>query len=235
MSQPATRPVKRIPPYLPFKTFLSSVEALSQGVPPKIDRTLWRNQSGINQGLIMAAYRFLGLVKDGDTSTVELASLAGNPSANGPKVMRDIVNFQYAPIIRHDLTKMTMKMLDTAFDEHFQVSGATKQKAITFFLKASKFADLPLSPYLLTQLRNSSKKPRKPRQREQENGNEHSVDVFIQDPNAISHKVELASGGTLTVVVTANPFGMTPEDRQFVFSMIDMVQNYQKADKQTQT
>src|SRR5689334_25190575 len=106
-----TQPTKRIPPYLPFKTFLSSVEALAQGVPPKVDRTLWRNQSGINQGLIMAAFRFLGLVKEGDTATVELASMAGNPSVNGPKVMRDIINFQYAPIVKHDLTKMTMKML----------------------------------------------------------------------------------------------------------------------------
>jgi hypothetical protein len=228
-----TQTTKRIPPYLPFKTFLSSIEALSQGVPPKIDRTLWR-QSGITQGLIMAAYRFLGLVKEGDVSTVELSSMAGNPAVNGPKVLRDILTHQYAAIVKHDLTKMTMKMLDTSFDENFQVSGATKQKAITFFLKAAKFADLPLSPYLLTQLRNAAKKPRKPRQRGEENGNEQSfgVDAVVQNPNAISHSVELASGGTLTVVITANPFAMPPDDRNFVFSMIDMVQNYQKAKKE---
>jgi hypothetical protein len=44
-------------PYLPFKTFLSSLEPFSQGIPPKIDRTLW-NQSGFVQGLIMNAYRW---------------------------------------------------------------------------------------------------------------------------------------------------------------------------------
>jgi hypothetical protein len=217
---------KPIPPYLPFKTFLSSVEALSQGVPPKIDRTLWRNQSGINQGLIMAAYRFLGLVKEGDTATTELASMAGNPAVNGPKVMKEIVNFQYTAIVRHDLTKMTMKMLDDAFEETFQVSGATKQKAITFFLKAAKFADLPLSPYLLTQLRNTSKKLRRSRQQMEEQDSENKLPQNGQPAPASTHSVQLASGGRLTISISANPFTMPPEDRNFFFSLVDMLQKY---------
>jgi len=67
---------KRIPPYLPFKTFLSSLDTLSQGVPPKLDRSCWKNQSGVNQGLIMSAYRFFGLVDPGDSSTDTLVTLA---------------------------------------------------------------------------------------------------------------------------------------------------------------
>ncbi|MBZ5528677.1 MAG: hypothetical protein LAN71_12340 [Acidobacteriia bacterium] len=221
-----TQVTKRIPPYLPFKTFLSSIEALAQDVPPKIDRTLWRNQSGINQGLIMAAYRFLGLVKDGDTATTELASMAGNPPVNGPKVIKEIINFQYSAIVKHDLTKMTMKMLDDAFEEQFQVSGATKQKAITFFLKAAKFADLSLSPYLLTQLRNAAKKPRRSRQQIEEDDSGSKLPHNGQPAPASSHSVQLVSGGRLTISISANPFTMPSEDRNFFFSVVDMLQKY---------
>src|ERR1700722_6437466 len=155
-------PEKRVPPYLPFKTFLSSLDALSHGVPPRIDRTLWRSQSGVTQGLIMNAYRFLGLVDDNpganDSSTQELDQLAKH-SEKRPETLRGLIEAQYYGVLEeHDLTKMTMKMLEDAFEKEFSVGGGTKQKAITFFLKAAKFADIPLSPYLTSQLRATRKK-----------------------------------------------------------------------------
>jgi hypothetical protein len=151
-------PAKRVAPYLPFKTFLSSLDVLSHGVPPKLDRTLWRSQSGVTQGLIMNAYRFFGLVEDEladsiDGPTEYLDQMAKHPDKR-PEVLRFLIEAQYEPILaRHDLTKMTLKMLEGAFEQEFSVSGGTKQKAITFFLKAAKFADMPLSPYLSSLLR----------------------------------------------------------------------------------
>ena len=47
-------------------------------------------------------------------------------------------------------------------------------------------------------------------------------------PTAVTHKVDLVSGGTLTIAITANPFAMASEDREFVFSIIDKLQHYQK-------
>ncbi len=130
-------PSKRVPPYLPFKTFLSSLDVLSHGVPPKLDRTLWRSQSGVTQGLIMNAYRFFGLVDDepdaSDSSTDHLDKMAKHPDKR-PEVLRFLIECQYDQILaKHDLTKMTLKMLEDAFDREFSVSGGTKQKAITFF------------------------------------------------------------------------------------------------------
>jgi hypothetical protein len=231
-------PTKRVPPYLPFKTFLSSLDALSHGVPPKIDRTLWRSQSGVTQGLIMNAYRFFGLVDDtdnedsSDSSTDHLDQMARHPDKR-PEVLRFLIEVQYEPIIggKHDLTKMTLKMLEDSFEQEFSVSGGTKQKAITFFLKAAKFADMPLSPYLSSLLR-ATRKKRGPRQKGQhENGAAETVHIPFSQAQpreaASTHSVRLISGGALTVSITANPFKMPTEDREFVFSIIDRLQKYE--------
>jgi hypothetical protein len=231
MAQPATNPAAtRIPPYLAFKTFLNSLDTLSQGVPPKLDRSFWKGQSGINQGLIMSAYRYFHLVNDNDESTPDLVVLAQHPEKRSAK-LREMITLEYHFVLeKGDITKSTMRMLEEAFSSVYPVTGATKQKAITFFLKAAKFADLPLSPYLLTSLREAAKKPRKSKQRTELNGDEEAAivrDLASDSPGAVTHSVQLKSGGIVSVIVTANPFMMPLEDRNFVFSMIDMVQKYE--------
>jgi len=221
-------PNKRVPPYLPFKTFLSSLDTLSHGVPPKIDRMLWRSQSGVTQGLIMNAYRFLGLVEHDDSANEFLERLV--KSNTRTLEMKATIEIQYEDILsKHDLTKMTLKMLEDEFERCFSVGGGTKQKAITFFLKAAKFADMPLSPYLSSLLR-ATRKKKAVRQR-QDNGSAevHIPLAPISTPDAAStHSVQLISGGRLTVSITANPFKMPHDDRQFVFSIIDQLQKYEK-------
>jgi hypothetical protein len=229
MSETTTQPSsKRIPPYLAFKTFLNSLDALSQGVPPKLDRSLWKGQSGINQGMIMNTYRYFGLVNANDESTPDLVLLAQHPEKRASK-LKEMLKLQYQFVLeKGDITKSTMRMLEDAFGAVYPVQGDTKGKAITFFLKAAKFADMPLSPYLLTQLREAAKKPRKPK-RELSGDDEAAIigDIASQSPGAVTHSVQLKSGGTVSVIVTANPFTMPIEDRDFVFSMIDMVQKYE--------
>lgn len=235
MAQPITQPLaKRIPPYLAFKTFLNSLDTLSQGVPPKLDRSFWKGQSGINQGLIMSAYRYFHLVNDNDESTPDLVVLAQHPEKR-PAKLRDMITLEYHFVLeKGDITKSTMRMLEDAFGQVYPIIGATKQKAITFFLKAAKFSDLPLSPYLLTQLRESAKKPRKPKQRELSGDDEAAIiaDIASQSSGAVTHSVQLKSGGIVSVTITANPFSMPTDDREFVFGMIDMVQKYESAHKE---
>jgi hypothetical protein len=228
MATPEVKPTsKRMPPYLPFKTFLNSLDTLSQGVPPKLDRTFWRNQSGINQGLIMNAYRYFYLVDQNDASTDHLAALVQHPEKR-PAKLKQMIQDQYMFVLQKtDITKATMKILEEAFGEVYPVTGQTKQKAITFFLKAAKFADMPLSPYLLTQLREAAKKPRRAKQRNAQNGADQSIQPQgNQAFGGSTHKVQLASGGELTITISANPFTMPPDDRSFFFSVVDMLQKY---------
>ncbi|MGE5111907.1 MAG: hypothetical protein ACM3JB_13685 [Acidobacteriaceae bacterium] len=230
---------KLVPPYLPFKTFLSSLDTLSHGVPPKIDRSLWRSQSGVTQGLIMHAYRFLYLVdeEESDAATEHLEKMAKNPDQR-PALLRERLNAHYHEILDNpeiDITKMSMKMLDSEFEQSYAVSGATKQKAITFFLKAAKYADVPLSPYLLNQIRNSG--PRKKRGIKGkgaplapgETNGTTIAPVMPSTAGAETHSVRLVSGGTVTISVSFNPFRMPTEDRDFVFGLIDKIQEYEES------
>lgn len=225
MAEAAQQPSsKRIPPYLPFKTFLNSMDALSQGVPPKLDRSLWKGQSGINQGLIMSAYRYFGLVNANDESTPDLVLLAQHPEKR-PAKLRDLIKDQYLLVLdKGDITKSTMRMLEDAFGAVYPVQGDTKQKAITFFLKAAKFADLPLSPYLLTQLRDAAKKPR--RTKRNQNGDDASAPPPAPIQGVSSNTVQLVGGGQVTITISANPFTMPTEDRNFFFSLVDALQKY---------
>jgi hypothetical protein len=116
-----------------------------------------------------------------------------------------------------------MKMLEDAFGEVYPVTGETRQKAVTFFLKAAQFSDMPLSPYLLTQLRSEPKKPRRIRPRtdqpEPTNGNQNGA-------GGNSHTATLIGGGRVTITISANPFTMPEEDRKFFFSLVDLVQRF---------
>jgi hypothetical protein len=179
----------------------------------------------------MNAYRFFGLVDANDASTDDLATLALHPDKRATK-LKELIKDQYMLVLdKGDISKATMKMLETAFEAIYPVTGDTKQKAITFFLKAAKFSDLPLSPYLLTQLRSAAKKPRRSRQRTAQDDSE--VDL-TSAPNLSSHAVQLASGGRLTITISANPFIMPAEDRNFFFSVVDMLQKYKEQHPQAQ-
>ncbi|HSY33123.1 MAG TPA: hypothetical protein VLA42_14145 [Verrucomicrobiae bacterium] len=171
----------------------------------------------------MSAYRYFGLVNANDESTPDLVLLAQHPEKRSAK-LRDMIKDQYLLVLeKGDITKSTMRMLEDAFGAVYAVQGDTKQKAIAFFLKAAKFADMPLSPYLLTQLREAAKKPRRPKPRNQ-NGDDGSPQPDTQGVS--SHEVQLMSGGQLTITISANPFTMPAEDRNFFFSLIDMLQKY---------
>src|ERR1017187_6841810 len=204
--------------YTSFKTFLSVIETLGQGIPKRIDRTMWRTQSGVIQSQIMMALRFFSLVDA--------------PSDKRPEQIGALLRYAYHDIIEHDLTKMTPKMLDEAM-ENYHVNGDTKRKAVTFFLQAARFAELPMHPLLSGAIRNSS--PRKRRSRrdgagdsEELNTRTRSTDVVTTNQNRTPPKVvQLRSGGSLTLAIDVDVFSMSAEDRAFVFGVVDALQKYE--------
>ena len=53
----------KIPPYVSFKTFQTFMEFLSNGMPSRIDRSVWVNKfSGSNGTQIMTAIKFFDLI-----------------------------------------------------------------------------------------------------------------------------------------------------------------------------
>ncbi len=216
------------PPYLALRTFLGSVEALENAIPKRIDRGIWRSSSGAIQGQIMMAYRFLGLLDDQDKPTPLLHQLVDAKGKDRKKVMEGMIEKAFHQLIAHDLTKMTPKILDEEMG-HFGITGNTRRKAVTFFLQAAKYVELPLSPFLLSQVRNTSGTRRK---RTSRVTREKSVSSQPQVEKGSSRVVHLQSGGSLTLSISADIWAMPPNDRDFVLSLIDIVQKYEKPQKQ---
>lgn len=218
--------------YVPFRTFLSAVEALEHGVPRKLDRTIWRSQSGVIQSQIMMAFRFFNLVDEDDRPTQALHRLVASPEQR-PEHVKALLHYAYHDIIDHDLTKMTPRMLEEAMDG-YSVTGDTRRRAISFFLQAAKYAELPMHPLLLGQTRNTSgprkRKAKKPGYVAEMNGSADPKYINIPPTQGSSGKsVRLSNGGTLTLSISADPFTLPAEDRKFVFELIDKLQEYEVA------
>ncbi len=213
--------------YLPFKTFISAIEALEQGLPKRLDRTIWRSQSGIVQSQIMMALRFFGLVKDDGEPTLALQRLIDNKEKRKEHIGA-LLHYAYKSIIDHDLTKMTPRMLEEAIGE-YNVTGDTRRKAIAFFLRAAKFADLPMHPLLYGLIRETGSGTRKKRTKAVREINEVASPMIQPPPSTGGNSrrtVRLASGGTLTLEIAADPFSLSSSDREFLFSLVDKFQTY---------
>lgn len=227
-----TETAVKAPPYLPLKTFFSALDSLKEGVPKKIDRGIWIRQSGANQAQIMIALRFFDLLDDSDTPTLPLLEqFAKADEAQRKKIFKPLIEKHYQSIIAHDLTKMTPKMLDEAM-EGYGVNGDTRRKAITFFLQAAKYLELPLSPFL-TEKTHVSPSRGKTKRAKAASGNEGSAPI-IQTPacSGSTTSVTLKGGGTVTMSVTADVWKMPAEDRTFVLDLVDKIQGYEKKPKE---
>ncbi len=214
-------------PYLPFLTFQSALAALEHGIPKKLDRTIWPSQSGLVQSQILMAFRFFELVDDEDHPTDLLHELVGEKDDRAG-IMTKMLNESYRTLIDHDLTKMTPKMVEDEM-ERYHVTGETKRKAVTFFLRAAKFAGMPMHPLLSTMVRNTC-----PRKRKAKKGlfvSEMNGRAEVpQPPSHVNTKtVRLSNGGTVSLAIAVDPFTLPSEDRQFVFDLVDKLQAYAQA------
>lgn len=218
--------------YLPFRTFTSSVDALEHGIPKQIDRTIWRNQAGTVQSQILMALRFLGFV-DGSDCPTQLLHDYVEQKEHREQTMARVIKTAYAEVVKHDLTKMTPKMLDDSFDS-LGVSGDTKRKAVTFFLKAAKFADIPMHPLLAAQVRNTGPRGKRKADRKISDDATTTIKVTTRTPSGVqasnTRSVRLKSGGTVTMTLAYDPFSLSMEDREFVFDLIDKLQGYSSPD-----
>jgi antitoxin component of MazEF toxin-antitoxin module len=122
---------------------------------------------------------------------------------------------------------MTPKMIEDEMDRYY-VSGETKRKAVTFFLRAAKFAGMPMHPLLSSMVRNTGPRKRKGKGIfvAKMNG---AADPAYQSPQAHANTVRLSNGATVTLKISGDPFTLPSEDRQFVFELVDKLQAYAKA------
>lgn len=220
---------ERTPPYLPFRSFMTALDHLAQATPNVITKEVFPDHSGLLQGQVIGALKFFDLVDEqgipkGDT----LERLASEKDINHRRVnLKPLIKISYADIIKLDLPRVTPSQLDTAFTK-YGVSGDTKKKAKTFFVKAAKFAGLNLSPLLMRKGRAplSSRKRRSPPQSLYSEPRDVGVRSEGDGTPTTSKTIRLKSGVILTVTATGNLLDLDGGDRELVFGIMDQLKSH---------
>lgn len=223
--------------WITFKNVI--IDGLAEGLPNVIDKTLFPGQAGGVQNHIMAALKFLALIDDNGKPTKSLHELTAREEADRKQAMGAILRSRYVDIFALDIERATMGQLDEAMQSSYNVTGDTRGKAIRFFLAAAKYADIPLSRHLKDGTPPPVKKKSNGARRQQPTGQTAVVTAPSPEPRAppasaapstpgTSRTVTLVSGGTLTVSATLDMFALSPDDRVFVFKLIDQLAEYEK-------
>jgi hypothetical protein len=218
-------PKKEAVAYVAFKTFLTALESLEHGVPEVIDRSVWPNSSGATISQLLLAFRFLGLVTADNVPTADLDKLV-NDKEHRKATLRRVLERSYPNLIKRDLTKMTLQSFKTAMHD-YGVEGETYKKAVSFFLQAARYSELPLSPYILKQTRAVSTKkrrtaPTKPIRQPIDSG-KHG-DNGSSGP---TKKIELGNGINLSLTASADMFKMEAGDRAFVIKLLEEMEAHE--------
>jgi hypothetical protein len=233
-AQPGTQ--KMTAPYVPFKSFITGLDYLRQGLPHVLDRSAWPTFSGGLSGQMLATFRFLGLITEEYEST-PLLERAVDPDKRKDAI-REAVSHGYNEMVGMDLSRATPKQLGDFLGELYNVTGATHKKAMTFFLHAAKFIELPLSPSITRKTRNSGPRRRRaagsdgapplaPSPQPQPNGGS-TPDPAKQQKGGSSRTISLRGGGSATVSFDVDVWSMTPEDQKFVFGLIKSMTDYEQ-------
>jgi len=203
-------------PYVPFRTFLTVLESFETALPNRVDRSVWPSLSGAIQGQLLAAFRFLGLVDEEGAPTPLLRELAPAGPEARKRSLRRALEKSYPELVALDLARASPRQVEEAV-RRYGYTGATLRKAVSFFLQAAAYADLPLSVLLRKKTRRAGLRRAAPR---------HSP---VRSASAAeSRTVRLRSGGALTLSTDVKFLELSREDREFVFGLLDQMAAYEQ-------
>ena len=230
-----------IPVYLSFTTFRSAVQSLrTHGLPDKLDRTAWASRSGGEQSQIISAFRFLGLIDGSDNTQPSLKKLvdAQENTEQEKTVLSALLREKYVKLFELNLKTATQGQVADAIGS-YGPTGATRDRAVRFFLKAAYHCGIPLSSRLTAGMRSKDSSdssdtedspvatPRRRRRRAS------LSEIPERDEDEVSGKAVktvslLETGGTLTLSGTFNPFELDGDERKLVYDIIDLMKNYEQ-------
>jgi hypothetical protein len=232
MASPVQLKPSTAAPYVPLKSLLTALDYLQQGVPTILDRSVWPTLSGGLGTQLLAAFRFLGLIND-DHETMPLLHRAVDQDSRKDAI-GEAVRQGYKDLIEMDLSRATPKQLSDYLADLYSVSGSTHKKAMTFFLHAAKYVELPLSPAITRGTRASSQRRKRsaapPEKQDFDESHKEILPPSDRDTKGSARTIELRGGGSATLTFDVDVWSMTPEDQQFVFEMIRKLTEYEHAE-----
>jgi hypothetical protein len=247
MATTSTAPTSNLPPYLPFATFRVSVQSLrTHGVPDKLDRTAWDSRSGGDRVLISSAFRFFGLVDEqGNPQPILKRLTSVEENSDGEKaILKQLIEYAYSDVCRMNLKTATIGLIAEAI-EKMGVTGATRDRAVRFFLKAAHHSGIVLSSRLTSKMRargesDSAKTPedaeestnggapRRRKRRSQTDTTDHRSQSHSGGA-AVKTLTLRGTGGELTLSGTFNAFDLDGAERKLVYDIIDLMKQYETA------
>lgn len=218
--------------YVPWKTFWNSLNQLKNGVPGQIDRTVFPGMAGALQSQLFSGYKFLGLMDDAGKPTDLLNRLAVAEDDQRRILVAQILRERYPKIFDLNLKQATLAQVSDVFSDSYNVGGDTKDRALRFFLVAAEFAGIELSSFI----KGAKRTTRRARNNGAQSGRQQRATGFDDDEEdaeeqppagGTSKTIQLKSGGTVTVSASLDVFSLKPEDRNFVFELIDKLNAYE--------
>jgi len=237
-----------VPPYLAFATFQAAVQNLrAHGLPTQLDRSTWGSRSGAEQGQIWGAFRFLALVDAQGTPQALLKILvqAAENTTDEKAATASLLRENYGKVFALDLKTLTPKQMDDAIGE-YGVTGATRKRAVRFFIKAATHAGIQLSTRLTANLRERSTTdgeaepdggngdaakqplPKQPRKKKRQNSAPIPPALQGQTANAMKTIQLPGVGGTLTLSATFNPLQLKGDERALVYLIVDKMDEFEQ-------
>ena len=239
---------KVLPPYLPFTTFRSAVQNLrAHGLPDRLDRTAWNSRSGADQNLIINTFKFLGLMNHEERPQTVLRELhaAQENSEKERSVLESMLRASYQKLFELNLKAATSGQLDDTI-EFYGVTGATRNRAVRFFLKAAHHCGVELSSRLTSGMRSnpenvqdaskgsSSTTPTatlRTRRRRRRTTEPTEAEEEETSGKAVKTLTLRHTTGQLTLSGTFNPFDLQGEERKLVYGMIDLMKSYEQKEE----
>ncbi|MBL7209191.1 MAG: DUF5343 domain-containing protein [Dehalococcoidia bacterium] len=160
------------PPYVSFRTFLNFLEWLHDIVviPDRLDRSFWGERlSGATGPQLIGALRFLGLIDDNNRPQRKLQDMAKKTDERKAIIREQLLKCYAGAVQGLDLQKATPGQLEEGF-RTYSISGETLRKAQAFFIHATEYCGITLSPHITKKTRtakrtNEAKKRTRPARR----------------------------------------------------------------------
>lgn len=225
--------------YLPFSTFLTALDHLAAiTIPNKIEMGTFPSLAHTAKSQLLSAFKFFELTDEQGTPQPILTDLAHKKDERRV-LIRQLLETYYPDIVALDFAKVTPSQLESALTgNRYNVSGDTRKKAKTFLLKAAQFAGFTVHP-LLTKItrnrgNNNAKKVSAATTKQTNAGTNGSTQAppkneTNRQPEAqgTQKTIQLQRGGSLTLTVAVNVLELTGSDRNFVFELIDKLNEYE--------
>lgn len=225
-------------PYAPPATVMAVVERHRRVAIPQFDvPTLQR--IGVSDSLAprtLQALKLLGLVDESGKPTEEFEKLRKAPTAEVNDVLAGILRQAYAAVFSIlDPTAASGEEIEDAF-RHFVPSGQ-RPRMVTLFTgllrEAGLIDDVPAKN--VSARRSAGNSARRPAKASVATGGPMDAPasaVEIERPAAPryaegdTYRVQLKSGGSVSIFMDVNLFMMSTEDRAFVIDLVDRMKGY---------